>query len=139
MPVNGTEALATKPGEMRMSRENFIRGITPLHFVVLPHEEAPYTLTANGVLLDAIAWEKPVIARKIPIFEAMFERHGAIGYLFSDDSELRDIVEQILPTADKLRYRTQVRNLRSARKSRAPETLAAAYREICRTSESVSR
>ena len=132
-PVNGTNALATKPACMQMPRAEFIRGVSPLHFVVLPHEAAFYTLAASGVLLDAIAWEKPVIARKIPIFEAMFEKHGDIGYLFSDDTELRTIVEQILQAADKSRYRSQVMNLRTVRKSRAPEALAAAYRKMCRT------
>ena len=133
VPVNGTEVLATKPeGTHRISRANFIRGVTPLHYVVLPHEAVTYTLTASGVLLDAIAWEKPVIARKIPIFEAIFEKHGDIGYLFSDDTELRNIVEQLLGPGDKSRYHRQVLNLRSLRKSRAPETLAASYREMCR-------
>ena len=132
-PVNGTMALATKPAGMQMTRADFIQGVTPLHFIILPHEEAPYTLAASGVLLDAVAWEKPVIARKIPIFEAIFEKHGDIGYLFSDDTELKCIVEQILQAADESRYRRQVLNLRSLRKSRAPETLAAAYREMCRT------
>jgi len=130
-PVNGTKALATKPAGMRMTRADFIRGVSPLHFIVLLHKAAPYTLSASGVLLDAITWEKPVIARKIPIFEAMFEKYGDIGHLFSDDTELRIIVEQILQAPDKSRYRRQVLNLRSLRKSRAPEVLAAAYREMC--------
>lgn len=132
-PVDGTNALATKPAGMQMPRAEFIRGVSPLHFVVLPHEATPYALAASGVLLDAIAWEKPVIARKIPIFEAMFEKHGDIGYLFSDDAELKTIVEQILQTADTSRYRRQVLNLRSLRKARAPEALATAYRDICKT------
>jgi len=65
---------------------------------------------------------------------AMFERYGDIGHLFGDDTELKDIVERIVQAADKSRYHRQVLNLRSARKSRAPETLAAAYRETCRNS-----
>ncbi len=130
--VDGTMALATKPADMQMSRADFIRGVMPLHFIIMPHEEGPYAHTASGVLLDAIAWEKPVIARKIPIFEAIFEKHGDIGYLFSDDTELKKIIDQLLGACDKSRYRRQVLNLRSLRKSRTPETLAAAYREICR-------
>jgi len=63
----------------------------------------------------------------------MFKKHGDLGYLFSDDAELKTIVEQILLAADKSRYRRQVLNLRSVRKSRDPEMLAAAYREMCRT------
>jgi glycosyltransferase involved in cell wall biosynthesis len=131
----GTEVLATRPGCIRLMRDEFIRSIMPLHFIVLPHQPASYRLTASGVLLDAMAWGKPVIARKIPIFEAMFQRHGDIGYLFSDDSELKIIVEQILQTPDKSRYRNQVLNLRSARKSRSPETLAETYRQICMNSQ----
>ena len=137
--VNGTEGLATKPVSNLMPRADFIRGVSLLHFVVLPHEAMPYTLTASGVLLDAIAWEKPVIARKIPLFEAMFEKYGDIGYLFSDDTNLRDIVEQILQAADISRYRRQVLNLRSLRKSRDPEALAVAYLEICGTNKHISR
>jgi hypothetical protein len=114
-----------------MTRGDFVRGVTPLHFVILAHEEGLYRLSASGILLDAIAWGKPVIARKIPIFEAMFERHGDIGYLFSDDAELKAVVEQILQAVDKPRYCRQVMNLRTARKSRAPETLAVPYRELC--------
>jgi hypothetical protein len=132
--VNGTDSLATKPVTTHMSRAGFLRSLGLLHFVVLPHEAASYTLTASGVLLDAIAWEKPVIARKIPIFEAMFEKHGELGYLFNDDTELKGIVERIVQAADKSRYSCQVQNLRSARKSRNPETLAASYRELCRKS-----
>jgi hypothetical protein len=129
---NGTEILETKPAGTRMSRADFVRGVTPLHFVILPHEVGPYRLSASGVLLDAIAWQKPVIARRIPIFEAMFDQYGDIGYLFSDDSELMAIVEQILTTADKSRYRTQVLNLRSARKCRTPESLATVFRDLSR-------
>jgi len=129
--VNGTNALATKPARSYVTRDAFIRGVERLHFCLLPYQAAPYTLTASGIMLDAIAWEKPVIARKLPIFEAMFERYGDIGYLFSDGAELTDIIEHILLTGDKSRYHRQVMNLRCARKSRSPESLAATYQEIC--------
>jgi hypothetical protein len=135
--VNGTEALATKPGTTHMSREKFLRSVRSLHFVVLPHEAASYALTASGVFLDAIAWEKPVIARRMPIFEAMFEKHGDIGYLFDEDKELKDVVERIVRSADKSHYHCQVLNLRNARKSRAPDTLAVSYRAMCSSAGSV--
>lgn len=129
--VKGTSALATQPASVPLSREDFVRGVAPLHFIVLPYETGAYTLSASGVLLDAIAWQKPVIARKIPMFEAMFERYGDIGYLFGDDAELTGAVERILQSADTSRYRRQALNLGDVRKSRSPETLAVAYRELC--------
>jgi glycosyltransferase involved in cell wall biosynthesis len=135
--MNGIEVLATKPKAKLMSRSDFILSVSQLHFIVLPHEPVPYTLTASGVLLDAIDFGKPIIARKIPIFEEIFEKHGDIGYLFDGDEKLRGIVEQILEADDKSRYRSQVLNLKSLRKTRAPEALAAAYRQICRIHEGV--
>jgi glycosyltransferase involved in cell wall biosynthesis len=130
--VNVLQALATKPQNTLISRADFLASVARVHFIILPHDAESYTLTASGVLLDAIAWGKPVIARKIPIFESIFEKHGDIGYLFRDDKELKEIVGQILQAGDKSRYHRQILNLRDARKSRAPETLARAYRDICR-------
>jgi hypothetical protein len=130
--VAGIEVLATKPGMTLMSRESFLLGVRPLHFIVLPHDFAAYTLTTSGVLLDAVAWQKPVIARRIPIFEAMFKRHGDIGYLFSDETHLKEILSTLLKMNDKSRYYQQVANLGDAKKARSPESVAIVYREICR-------
>lgn len=129
--VKGTQALTRPPAAELLTREDFIRGVTPLHFLVLPYEAAFYSLAASGVLLDAIAWQKPVIARRLPTVKGMFEKYGDIGYLFEDDSELTDVVDRILQAADKSRYRRQALKLGDVRKSRDPETLAAAYRELC--------
>lgn len=133
--VRGTETLTTQPAASPLTREDFVRGVAPLHFVVLPYQVASYIFSASGVLLDAIAWQKPIIARRMPTFEAMFQKHGDIGYLFGEDSELTGIVQQIVDTADVSRYYRQVSRLREVRKSRDPETLAVSYRELCRVNE----
>lgn len=133
--VNGEQVLTTKPAAEKLTRDEFVCGISALHYVILPHETEAYTLTASGVLLDAIAWQKPVIARKIHMFEALFEKYGDIGYLFNDEADLINIIEQILQTTDVSRYRRQVLTLGDVRRSRDPETLAAAYRKLCDTSQ----
>jgi hypothetical protein len=130
--VSGLEALSTKPANTLMSREQYVNAVKRLHFIVLPHQAQSYNLTASGVLLDAITWGKPVIARKIPIFETLFERYGEIGYLFDNDEELKTSVETILTAADEPRYRNQIVNLRRLQKARAPASLAAAYLDMCR-------
>jgi len=124
-------ALATKPGASRVSRSAYIQGVKQLHFIVFSHQGPSYELNSSGTLLDAIAWEKPVIARKIPLFQNMFSKHGNIGYLFGDDMELREIVQQIVQRSDKSRYYQQVLNIQRARRFRAPDALAATYRRIC--------
>jgi glycosyltransferase involved in cell wall biosynthesis len=131
-PMSGTSALCTSPQSGHMSRASFLEAIACLHFIVLPHEPGRYTLAASGVLLDAFACGKPVIARKIPIFESMFKKHGDIGYLFNDDHELKSILERIVKEPDKCRYQCQIQHLRSARKLRHPQMLAEVYRDICK-------
>jgi hypothetical protein len=126
------DVLTTKPDVRRMSRVDFIHGVKQLDFIIFPHQAGHYDLSPSGTLLDAIAWEKPLVARSLPIFEDMLKNHGDIGYLFQNDMELREVVEHIIQKSDKLHYHRQVLNLRKARDSRTPEALAASYREICR-------
>jgi hypothetical protein len=132
-PVKGLDVLTTTPVRAHISRAAYLSALTKLHFIVLPHDPVSYGLTASGVFLDAIAFQKPVIARKMPIFEAMFEKHGDIGYLFKDAAELQKIIEQILQQRDSIRFRRQVFNLRILRENRAPKALANNYRNLCST------
>ncbi len=125
------DALATKPGMERLSRRNYINQVAQLHFIVFPHETKSYQLTASGTLLDALAWAKPVIARRMPLFESMFIEYGDIGYLFSTDLELQSIVKMIVHEMDTARYHQQVLNIKRARCSRTPKTLSVEYRKIC--------
>ncbi len=138
-PMAGTEVLTTAPRTgSSLSRAEFIRGVMPLHFIFLLHEANSYSMTASGVLLDAIAWGKPVIARNIPIFHGMFKKYGDIGYLFNNEAHLRSLVDQVMQDTDRNRYRRQVVNLRSARESRSPASLAAPYRAMCATTNGAS-
>jgi glycosyltransferase involved in cell wall biosynthesis len=124
------DCLATTPRRERLGRAEFIRGVRSLLYVVLPHQADFYDTSATGTLLDAIACCKPVIARKIPVFNKMFARHGDIGWLFDDDRDLKRVIDTIVAGADQSRYRNQVRNILKAQASRTPAALAARYREI---------
>jgi hypothetical protein len=124
------DVLATKPTYAQLPRADFLAAISKVHFIVLPYDSAFYSLTASGVLLDAIAFQKPIIARKMPMFETMFEKHGDIGYLFDNDIELQGTIEEILQVKDKSRYQRQVCNLKNLRESRVPQALAKAYRGL---------
>ena len=114
-----------------MGRRDFIQSVKQLHLVIFPHHPRHYDLSPSGTLLDAIAWEKPLLARSLPIFEDMLKNHGDIGYLFRNDMELREVVEHIIQKRDKLHHHRQVLNIRKARASRTSEALAATYRATC--------
>ena len=136
VPADGSlllamEALATKPCTERLSRSDFINGVKQLHFIIFPHEASNYKLNSSGTMLDALASAKPLIARRIPLFENMFLKYGDIGYLFSTDMELKAIVEHILEDVDIARYHQQILNIKRAQCSRTPQNLAMGYRDIC--------
>lgn len=95
-----------------MNRRGFIYKLDQLHFVIFPHAAKNYQLTASGTLLDALACEKPLITRRIALFENMFLKHGDIGYLFSADLELQSIVNHIMDEMDLTRYHRQVLDLK---------------------------
>jgi hypothetical protein len=129
--AQGLDVLEKKPACAQLPRADFLKAVSKLHFILLPHDPAFYSITASGVLLDAIAFQKPIIARKMPIFETLFDKHGDIGYLFNDAAELQTVIEEIVQETDRSRYYQQVLNLRNLRESRAPEALATIYRDLC--------
>jgi glycosyltransferase involved in cell wall biosynthesis len=123
-------SLATKPGTSRLSRSEFISQIEKLHFVCLPYQGPHYELSASGALLDAIAWEKPLICSRIPIIENLVSRFGDIGYFCADKREFCETIEGIILRADINKYRKQVSSLRAVRRSRTPQYLASTYRDL---------
>jgi glycosyltransferase involved in cell wall biosynthesis len=134
--ITGMSALDTQPVPEHLSREMFVAHLRKLHFTVFPYKPEHYGLSPSGTLLDAIAWRKPVIAARIPLFENLFNRYGNIGYLFGSEFELREIVEDLVERPDASLYRSQVLNLCKAREDRTPAALAPAYRAICKRARS---
>jgi hypothetical protein len=122
--------LATPPARSKLSRAAFTEAVRQIHFAVFPHSAQHYSLSPSGSLLDAIAWQKPLIASRIPTFEALFTRYGNIGYLYSEPQELQELVEGILNRADSVDYARQCQALEKLRSERFPAALAPVYRRI---------
>jgi hypothetical protein len=122
--------LSTKPAEYLLDRAEYKKRLNNLHFVCFPYKRH-YELSASGALLDAIAWEKPFIAMKIPIFENLVKRFGKVGYLCENEVEFFNIVENIINHADGEDYMRSKNLLRKVKESRIPESLALKYQMIC--------
>ncbi len=125
--------LKSKAGTERLSREEYVERLNKLHFVCLFCEDRHYEFSASGVLLDSIAWQKPIIATQLPIFENLEHRFGDIGYLCKHD-EFSETIGTILRKIDSNRYNRQVLNVRQVKSSRTPESLARKYRELVKRS-----
>jgi glycosyltransferase involved in cell wall biosynthesis len=120
--------LSEMPGTGRMSRSEYVRCVNNLHFVCMFFDWA-YEFVASGVLLDSIAFGKPVIATQLTTFKNLAKRYGDIGYLCSPD-EIIETVSSIIQQNDPDRYKRQALNISQARISRSPETLAIKYIEL---------
>lgn len=120
--------LSETPGTERMSRDKYISRLKSLHFVCLFYDKY-YEYSASGVLLDSIAWGKPIITTQLPIFETIQQRFGDIGYLCRKN-EFSETISSIIRRNDSDRYRQQALNMSHVKASRTPETLAAKYSEL---------
>jgi hypothetical protein len=130
-PEPGLAALTRAPALGHLSRNDYVSALNQLHYTIFPYNPAHYALCASGTLLDAIAWEKPIIASRLPLFENLFERYGNIGFLFDSQCDLTRIVQMLITGGvDADVYHRQVLNLRKLRAARAPKVLAESYRTI---------
>lgn len=120
--------LEETPGKEPMSRNEYVNRLKSLHFVCCFYNKY-YEACASGVLMDSIAWEKPIIATQLPIFKTIQKRFGDIGYLCKNN-EFRETIANIIQIGDSKRYKRQVANMSQVKTSRTPETLAMKYIEL---------
>ncbi len=118
------------PENNRLSRSEYTDRLKNLHYVCLFYDSY-YDYCASGVLMDSIAWKKPIIANKIVLFETIQNRFGEIGHLCKPN-EIYNTITDVLEKFDKNKYRLQVENLGKLRTSRTPDKLALKYIEIVR-------
>ena len=123
------KALSTKPGDSILGREEFNNRLKAMHFVCLFFDEKYYRLSASGVLLDAIAFEKPIICSDLQLFRDLEREFGDIGYICQGQN-YAEAVQRILESGDTGRYRRQVFNLIKLKDARLPKNLAPEYRNI---------
>ena len=125
----GLALLTTKPSEKGLSREEFNAKLKPMHFVCCFFDEKYYRYSASGVLLDAIAFEKPIICSKLQIFEDLSHEFDDIGYLCGNQT-YADTIQKIIESNDSDRYRQQVFNIKKLKNTRSPRGLAPKYRNL---------
>jgi hypothetical protein len=125
------ENLREKVSCGKMERPEFAAKMRELHFACLPYDIAHYGLVASGALLDAIAWEVPLILSNIPIFNDLFSTYGQLGFQFDTPDGLVKIPDEILSKCGQDSYDGFVRNLRFLKSHRRVDILAGKYRAIC--------
>ena len=121
--------LAHPTSAEQLPRDEFVRRISELHYFAFPYREGYYNLSASGALIDAITWQRPLIATALPFVTQIFEEFGDIGYLCADEAALRAAIDAVM-TLDPSRYERQSAALARAREARTPAHLAETFRAI---------
>ncbi len=121
-------ALETSPALEPLDRATYVDRLADLDLVALLHDAGHYAHTASGVLLDALAAERPILSLPNPLIDALSERFGPLGPRFTDLGAAADwlaatSVEDVARKAE----RSWLPNLRRAADSRRPAALAGAY------------
>jgi hypothetical protein len=137
-PTDGFSALKSVPQAQGLSRRGYVDAVRRMHYVCLPYQAAYYELSASGVLLDAIAWGKPIIALPSPTVRSLFAAHPGIGYLCANADEMLALIERLGRQCDMEAYRRQVKAMHALRREREPRFLSVRYREITRQVARVS-
>ena len=119
--------LSTEPSSQKLARADYEIMLDSLDYVIMPYDSEYYSLCPSGALLDAIAWVKPIIAFRIPLFSDIEKRFGPIGFLCKDSAEMVDTIKQIIISPDNEQYKLFVQNLKQVKKSRTPTALAPVY------------
>lgn len=88
-----------------------------------------YKLIASGAFLDAINFEKPMIAIKNSYINYYFEKYGNIGYLCNSYEELRAKVVDLINNFPEQEYKEQVRNIQKIKKLETINTISEIIRK----------
>lgn len=115
--------ISGNPGNDALDRGEYLRRLRAADYVCLPFSGVHYEYVASGVLLDAIASLKPVIAVRTTVIDRIEKTYGDIGYLCDSQAEFRSCVAEMLSRHDAMNYHRQVDNLRRARESRTIDQL----------------
>jgi len=100
-----------------LSRAEYEQNVDQLDFSLFFYPQNQYVFRASGAVIDAIAFETPIVVLNHPFFYNLFAQAGPIGYICSDMSEFEKVIEKIISkdidvVADYKVFMENIKNLR---------------------------
>ncbi|QDW26943.1 glycosyltransferase [Pedobacter sp. KBS0701] len=92
---NGTNIELQSESNTFLDREEFKNKIQELDYVLFFYHKDNYRITASGAVMDAISYEKPILALKNDYFEYLFNKYGQFGHLFDNVEEMANLVKDL--------------------------------------------
>ena len=117
-------ALDRQPEREMLVRSEYVKGLKQMHYICFPYRSAHYELSVSGSVLDAVAFSKPMLAARLPIFADLFNRFGDLGDLSDGPEEWKKTLLRIVSKPYRSRYRLQQDAMESLQRSRSISALA---------------
>ena len=90
--------------------------LVQIDYALFTYKLNSYKYTASGALIDAINFEKPIIALSNDYVKSYFDIYGNIGYLCNSYEELKNKIITITKNFPKEEYEIQVKNIQNIKK-----------------------
>ena len=99
-----------------MLTQNTYQILVQIDYALFTYKLNSYKYTASGALIDAINFEKPIIALSNDYVKSYFDIYGNIGYLCNSYEELKNKIITITKNFPKEEYEIQVKNIQNIKK-----------------------
>lgn len=87
--------------------------LAQIDYALFTYKLNSYKYTASGALIDAINFEKPIIALSNDYVKSYFDIYGNIGYLCNSYEELKNKIITITKNFPQEEYEVQVKNIQN--------------------------
>jgi hypothetical protein len=111
-----------------LQREEFIRRLSDIDYVVMPFSTDSYELTASASLLDCVSQAKPVISLNLAGVSALAAQYGDIGFVCESMAEMQDLLSSSPAVSDPIAYDEFRARLKTIGASRTPAGIAGLIR-----------
>ncbi len=111
-----------------LERNEFIRRLREIDYVILPFTTDSYELTASGSLLDCVSQAKPVISLSLAGVTAMAAQYGDIGFVCQSMAKMQDLLSSNPAVSDPIVYNKFHTSLKTICASRTPIGIAGLIR-----------
>lgn len=120
--------LAQRPATVPLGRADYLAQLLDLDLVAMLHTAQVYSYVASGVLLDALAAERPMLHLPNPLVDSLARRYGPFGPRVDDLTAAASLLAELdvaaLDGPDFVAYRA---NLRAGAAARRPTALAESF------------
>lgn len=99
-------------------------------FLVFFYPKDSYKLIFSGVFMDAVKFEKPIIAIKNEFFSYYFKKYGTLGWLCEDYQEVRDLVVRLTTSISQSELDAISKNFQKIKSELSIDKQASIFREL---------